>query len=112
MRLPVSSITSARLSLRAKWFLGQPELRTLALEEIMVHTAHGYEVTSQAAQDAWASYWSATMHRPAPPELIDKLSEAAPLADWLTLMASTAVNVGPLEQTWITAWNTWAAQTA
>ena len=80
----------------------------MALEEIMVHTAHGYEVTSQAAQDAWASYWSATMHRAAPPELLDKLSEAVEMTDWLRLYMSAAVDVGPLEQTWMTAWDTWA----
>jgi hypothetical protein len=95
-----------RLSVCAKWFLGEPELRILTLEETMVHTAHGHEVTSQAAQDAWASYWSPIMHRMAPPELMDKLSEATEMADWLRLYAS--IDVGLLEQTWITAWNTWA----
>jgi hypothetical protein len=99
-----------RLSLSAKWFLSEPELRILALEETMVHTAHRYEVTSQAAQDAWASYWSASMHRTAPPELMDKLSEAVEMADWLKLYASTMPRerLESLEQAWITAWNTWA----
>jgi hypothetical protein len=97
-----------RLSLSAKWFLGEPELRILALEETMVHTAHGYEVTSQAAQDAWASYWSATMHRTVSPELMDKLSEAKESVDWLRLMVSKDVDFGPLVQRWITEWDTWA----